>query len=97
MFRLWLLVVFRSGRAARLAAHAHEGGPSLVLPLVVLAVLAAVLGGYTTVYIPRFLAHVLSLVPGGGRNRAPGHSGYEPDRAGAGSGRSLVAFTGRGG
>ncbi len=66
MFRMWKLVFLGTPRSDE-AAHAHEGGPSLTLPLVVLAILSLV-GGYTThegtglIYGDRFKG-VLSLIP----------------------------------
>jgi NADH-quinone oxidoreductase subunit L len=48
MVRLWILVFLGQSRSEE-AAHAHEGGLSLTLPLVVLAILS-VLGGYTGLY-----------------------------------------------
>ena len=46
MFRMWKLVFLGTPRSEE-ASHAHEGGLTLTLPLVVLAILA-VLAGYTT-------------------------------------------------
>jgi NADH-quinone oxidoreductase subunit L len=60
MIRLWKLVFLGAPRAPG-AEHAHEGGLSLTVPLVVLAVLS-VLGGYRALY-PHGFAGVLSLVP----------------------------------
>jgi NADH-quinone oxidoreductase subunit L len=60
MIRLWRLTFLGTARSEA-AAHAHEGGPSLVLPLVVLAVLSVV-GGYTGLY-PKAFAHILELIP----------------------------------
>ncbi len=48
MTRLWRLVFFGAPRSDA-ASHAHEGGFSLVLPLIVLAILSAA-GGYTALY-----------------------------------------------
>jgi NADH-quinone oxidoreductase subunit L len=48
MVRLWILVFLGQPRSEK-AAHAHEGGLSLTLPLVVLAILSVV-GGYTGLY-----------------------------------------------
>jgi NADH-quinone oxidoreductase subunit L len=60
MVRMWKLVFL--GRARSPAAeHAHEGGPTLTLPLVVLAVLAAI-GGYRGLY-PHVFSGVLDFVP----------------------------------
>jgi len=60
MLRLWRVVFFGAPRGEG-AAHAHESGFSMGLPLVVLAVLAA-LGGYRGWY-PRVFSGVLALVP----------------------------------
>jgi NADH-quinone oxidoreductase subunit L len=60
MTRLWKLVFLGEPRSES-AEHAHEVGPSMVLPLVVLAVLSVV-GGYTAIYGHAFDG-VLSLVP----------------------------------
>jgi NADH-quinone oxidoreductase subunit L len=46
MVRMWKLVFLGAPRSAH-AGHAHEGGFTLTVPLVVLAILAVV-GGYTT-------------------------------------------------
>lgn len=48
MVRMWKIVFFGAPRSEN-ASHAHEGGVTLWLPLVVLAVLAVV-GGYSGVY-----------------------------------------------
>jgi NADH-quinone oxidoreductase subunit L len=48
MVRLWRLVFFGAPRSDD-ASHAHEGGISMTLPLIVLAVLS-VAGGYTAIY-----------------------------------------------
>lgn len=48
MVRLWRLVFFGAPRSDE-ASHAHEGGISMTLPLIVLAVLS-VAGGYTAIY-----------------------------------------------
>ena len=60
MTRLWKLVFLGEPRSES-AEHAHEVGPSMVLPLVVLAVLS-VIGGRTAIYGHVFDG-VLSLVP----------------------------------
>jgi NADH-quinone oxidoreductase subunit L len=60
MTRLWKLVFLGEPRSES-AEHAHEVGPSMALPLVVLAVLSVV-GGYTGIYGHVFDG-VLSLVP----------------------------------
>ncbi|MDB6170624.1 MAG: proton-translocating NADH-quinone oxidoreductase, chain [Verrucomicrobia bacterium] len=60
MTRLWRITFFGEPRSES-AAHAHEGGLTLTLPLVVLAALA-VLGGYTAIY-PKVFSVVLELVP----------------------------------
>jgi NADH-quinone oxidoreductase subunit L len=60
MTRLWKLVFLGEPRSES-AEHAHEVGPSMALPLVVLAVLS-VIGGYTGIYGHTFDG-VLSLVP----------------------------------
>jgi NADH-quinone oxidoreductase subunit L len=48
MVRLWRLVFFGAPRSDD-ASHAHEGGLSMTLPLLVLAVLS-IAGGYTAIY-----------------------------------------------
>jgi NADH-quinone oxidoreductase subunit L len=60
MARLWR-VVFLGGPRTDAAAHAREGGWTLTVPLVVLALLA-VMGGYAGLYGHAF-SGVLSLVP----------------------------------
>jgi len=60
MVRLWRLVFFGEPRSEE-AAHAHEGGISMTLPLVLLAVLSVV-GGYTAIYGDAF-AEVWALIP----------------------------------
>ncbi|MDE3084043.1 MAG: NADH-quinone oxidoreductase subunit L, partial [Verrucomicrobiota bacterium] len=60
MVRLWKLVFFGAPRSES-AEHAHEVGPAMALPLVVLAALSAV-GGYVAIYGHAFDG-VLSLVP----------------------------------
>jgi NADH-quinone oxidoreductase subunit L len=60
MIRLWK-VVFLGAPRGEGAGHAHEGGPSLTAPLVLLAVLSIV-GGYTGLY-PKVFEGVFSLIP----------------------------------
>jgi NADH-quinone oxidoreductase subunit L len=60
MTRLWKLVFLGEPRSES-AKHAHEVGPSMALPLVVLAVLS-IIGGYTAIYGHAFDG-VLKLVP----------------------------------
>jgi NADH-quinone oxidoreductase subunit L len=60
MVRMWKLVFLGEPRSDQ-ASHAHEGGLSLTLPLVVLAVLS-VLGGYRGIY-PQVFGDILDLVP----------------------------------
>jgi NADH-quinone oxidoreductase subunit L len=60
MTRLWRLVFFGAPRTDD-ASHAHEGGISMTLPLVVLAILSLV-GGYTAIYGDAFKA-VWSQIP----------------------------------
>lgn len=60
MVRLWRLVFFGEPRSEE-ASHAHEGGISMTLPLVILAVLSVV-GGYTAIYGNAF-AEVWALIP----------------------------------
>jgi NADH-quinone oxidoreductase subunit L len=60
MVRLWRLVFFGPARSEA-AAHAHEGGWTLTVPLAILAALA-IAGGYTGFYPPVF-AGVFSLIP----------------------------------
>jgi NADH-quinone oxidoreductase subunit L len=60
MTRLWRLTFFGEPRSES-AAHAHEGGLTLTLPLVVLAILA-VIAGYTAFY-PKVFAGVFELIP----------------------------------
>jgi NADH-quinone oxidoreductase subunit L len=60
MTRLWRLTFFGAPRSES-AAHAHEGGLTLTLPLIVLALLAAT-AGYLGLY-PKAFAGVFLLVP----------------------------------
>ncbi len=60
MVRLWILVFLGTPRSEE-SAHAHEGGWSMTLPLVLLAVLS-VLAGYTSLYGHLFDG-VWSLIP----------------------------------
>jgi len=60
MTRLWRITFFGEPRSDS-AAHAHEGGLTLTLPLVVLAALA-VLAGYTGIY-PKVFGGVFDLIP----------------------------------
>ena len=60
MVRLWKIVFLGEARTDA-ASHAHEGGITLTLPLVVLAFLAIV-AGYTAHY-PNAFSGVLSLIP----------------------------------
>jgi NADH-quinone oxidoreductase subunit L len=60
MVRLWRLVFFGAPRTED-ASHAHEGGISMVLPLIALAILS-VIGGYTAIYGNAFKA-VWSQIP----------------------------------
>ncbi len=60
MTRLWRITFFGEPRSES-AAHAHEGGLTLTLPLVVLAALAVV-GGYTRLY-PQVFGGVFELIP----------------------------------
>jgi NADH-quinone oxidoreductase subunit L len=60
MTRLWRLTFFGEPRSES-AAHAHEGGLTLTLPLIVLAVLAAI-GGYVGFY-PKVFTGVFELIP----------------------------------
>lgn len=60
MIRLWRLVFFGAPRSDA-ASHAHEGGLSMTLPLLVLAALSAA-GGYTAIYGGAF-AGVWSNIP----------------------------------
>ncbi|MEO6005566.1 MAG: NADH-quinone oxidoreductase subunit L [Opitutus sp.] len=60
MVRLWKITFFGTPRSDS-AGHAHEGGLTLTLPLVVLAVLALV-GGYTAFY-PQVFTGVFELIP----------------------------------
>lgn len=60
MVRLWRIVFFGQPRSEE-ASHAHEGGLSMIVPLVVLGVLS-VIGGYIGIYGHHFDA-VLHLVP----------------------------------
>jgi proton-translocating NADH-quinone oxidoreductase chain L len=59
MLRLWRIVFFGAPRSEA-AAHAHEGGFSFALPMVILAVFS-VLAGYLGLY-PRAYAGVVSQV-----------------------------------
>jgi NADH-quinone oxidoreductase subunit L len=60
MVRLWILVFLGAPRSDE-ASHAHEGGLTMKLPLILLAVLS-VLGGYTALYGHTFDG-VWSLIP----------------------------------
>ena len=60
MTRLWRITFFGEPRSES-AAHAHEGGWTLTVPLVVLAVLAAI-GGYVAFY-PKVFTGVFELIP----------------------------------
>ncbi len=60
MIRMWKLTFFGEGRSKE-ASHAHESGLTLTLPLIVLAVLAAI-GGYAGVY-KKLAGTVADLVP----------------------------------
>ncbi len=60
MVRLWILVFLGTPRSDE-ASHAHEGGLTMKLPLILLAVLS-VLGGYTALYGHTFDG-VWSLIP----------------------------------
>ena len=60
MVRLWKLTFLGTPRSHD-ADHAHEGGISLALPLIVLALLSVV-GGYTAFY-PQVFTDVFELIP----------------------------------
>jgi len=60
MTRVWRITFFGAPRSES-AAHAHEGGLTLTLPLVVLALLAIV-GGYAGFY-PKVFTGVFELIP----------------------------------
>lgn len=60
MIRMWRIVFLGAPRTEH-AAHAHEGGFTLTIPLVILAVLAVV-GGYTKIYGHAF-QDVFALIP----------------------------------
>jgi len=60
MIRMWKIVFFGSARSEH-AAHAHEGGFSMTIPLIVLAVLA-VIGGYTGIY-GKLAGGIAQLIP----------------------------------
>jgi NADH-quinone oxidoreductase subunit L len=60
MFRMWKIVFLGRPRTEG-AEHAHEGGATLTLPLLVLAALAVV-GGYRGIYGHHF-DQILELVP----------------------------------
>ncbi len=60
MTRLWRITFFGEPRSEA-AGHAHEGGLTLTLPLVVLAILA-VIGGYAAHY-PAGFGGVFELIP----------------------------------
>ncbi|MEO7415069.1 MAG: NADH-quinone oxidoreductase subunit L [Opitutaceae bacterium] len=60
MVRMWKLVFLGEPRSHH-ASHGHEGGLSLTLPLVVLAVLSIV-GGHTGAY-PKVFQGVFDLIP----------------------------------
>lgn len=59
MFRLWFIVFLGEARSEH-AAHAHENGPLMGVPLIILAVFSA-LAGFSWMYpemVQQFLAHV---------------------------------------
>jgi len=60
MTRLWKITFLGAPRSDE-ASHAHEGGLTLTLPLVVLAVLA-IIGGYVAIY-PKVFTGVFELIP----------------------------------
>jgi NADH-quinone oxidoreductase subunit L len=60
MVRLWKITFLGAPRSHE-AEHAHEGGLTLTLPLIVLAILSVV-GGYTAFYPPVFTG-VFALIP----------------------------------
>ncbi|HEY1764252.1 MAG TPA: NADH-quinone oxidoreductase subunit L [Opitutaceae bacterium] len=60
MVRLWKIVFLGPARTQE-ASHAHEAGPSVTAPLVLLAALSVV-GGYWRAY-PRAFGGVFSLIP----------------------------------
>ena len=60
MVRLWKLVFLGEPRSES-AAHAHEAGPAMTVPLVVLAALSVV-GGYGGFY-PKVFTHIFELIP----------------------------------
>jgi len=60
MVRVWKLTFLGTPRGHD-AEHAHEGGITLTLPLIVLAILSVV-GGYTA-YYPQVFTDVFSLIP----------------------------------
>jgi NADH-quinone oxidoreductase subunit L len=60
MARLWKLV-FLGGPRSESAEHAHEVGPSMALPLIVLAAFS-IIGGYTAIYGHAFDG-VFKLIP----------------------------------
>ncbi|HYD85262.1 MAG TPA: proton-conducting transporter membrane subunit, partial [Opitutus sp.] len=60
MVRLWKITFLGAPRSHE-AEHAHEGGPTLWLPLIVLAALS-VAGGYTAFY-PQVFTGVFDLIP----------------------------------
>jgi NADH-quinone oxidoreductase subunit L len=68
MVRMWKLVFLGAPRSEA-AGQAHESGPTMALPLVVLAILA-VIGGYRGLY-PRAFAGVLEAVPEAPRGTQP--------------------------
>ncbi|MEO7598122.1 MAG: NADH-quinone oxidoreductase subunit L [Opitutus sp.] len=60
MVRLWKITFLGTPRTHE-ADHAHEGGFTLTMPLIVLAVLSLV-GGYTA-YYPKVFTQVFELIP----------------------------------
>jgi NADH-quinone oxidoreductase subunit L len=60
MVRLWKLTFLGTPRSES-AGHAHEGGLTLTLPLVLLAILS--IGGGYTAYYPHVFAGVFNLIP----------------------------------
>ena len=62
MVRMWKLVFLGAPRSSE-ADHAHEGGLTLTLPLVVLAALSIVAGYHNSDHYPKVFADVLDLIP----------------------------------
>ena len=62
MVRLWKLTFLGTPRSSE-ADHAHEGGLTLTLPLIVLAAFAIVAGYHSSDHYPQVFAGIIDLIP----------------------------------